>query len=1237
MEKLFDSVDFDDAFLLMLLFFGEDKVGDFIDTLSEDQQDGQPFVDAAKNFFLGTLYTKEDDLSYAVDRILSDIDFSRDEAKALIRNSPLHQTLSQQLNDNWFDTASKSDIQDIATNVLVELEEDFIARRDIRREYLRGLPEVYQQKLSRKSSLRNLHSKIHSSQPFDEWLDSDYFKWLRNKNAPINDAKIVRFLDSIKPSTIIDLKFLNKAERQKAYDEMVRRFRVTIGDLAITRRFKINYRVAGVWKSRTLTPEVWNDLMNSLDKDEFIYGDEIYEHSEIEFSDCSETGIYKLIYFDAISFEPLRQSGNTRKDNRDSFFPYLNKTDLDLSRYQIFDTLVDEKGHQRKELRDSCFVYALIQAGVDKETLNKIRIRIHIRKLGLSKLDAICEEFNLHVVVHDLEDTNKHTIIRVNGKNYFGTPNGKHIELNSYKGHYFLEEKTKYTSYYIKHKYLLKEDVPKLYFNKFYEGGRWRTKNQPKFFISSSALIKLLFENGDFEPITYDNARILSTILYKDIPLEITNLEYSEKHCLRLMKPKVDPKNNPIKFTYFYADFEADVSKTPHKCFMCCLSSIDGEIQETFTGESCDVEFLQFVSRYENPCIYFHNLKYDFSFLAKYGMKKSIQKGSRLMRAVLEYNGTEIFFRDTVPILSCKLSDLPAMFNLKGIQKELFPYKYYTFERLEKGLGIIHEAGRQEDIPWNDSDYETFRANIKKIPNCLVGEDYFDMYTYAEFYCKQDVNILRQAFNQFAEDFKKEFSIDPFDFISISSLANEVFKQNVYYPNGNLYEVGGHVREFLAQAVYGGRCMCAYNKKWHIKDIPISDYDAVSLYPSAMSRLYTVEGKPQVLNKVFANNLTTIPEELSKYSAYVIEIRITNVGKHYPFPLIVQKTKNGNLYDDTNISPENPVQLVVDNIYLEDLVKFQRITFDIIRGYTWSGNKDYRIRDVITQIFQKRLEYKKQNNPLQILYKLIMNSCYGKCIEKPVTKDCSYVKDYDKITKTQSYNVYRRYLEKHYDEIIEDVEIGSSVHEIKRLRPTNTHFNNSLLGIQILSMSKRIMNEVMCLAYDIGCHIFYQDTDSMHIYKADLERLEKAYSDLYHRELKGKNMCQFHSDFPEVKGGTPGEVPYAIESIFLMKKLYIDKLTDSSGNIDYMVRGKGLTQACIKITAQRYADAGDSGGLMNLYKAIYNGATVSFNLAEGSPSFNFAKDFTVSSNKDFIRKVSTGYSEGSLESYFRKL
>ena len=83
-------------------------------------------------------------------------------------------------------------------------------------------------------------------------------------------------------------------------------------------------------------------------------------------------------------------------------------------------------------------------------------------------------------------------------------------------------------------------------------------------------------------------------------------------------------------------------------------------------------------------------------------------------------------------------------------------------------------------------------------------------------------------------------------------------------------------------------------------------------------------------------------------------------------------------------------------------------------------------------------------------------------------------------------------------------------------------------------MSKRIMNEVMCLAYDIGCKIYYQDTDSMHIVKEDLERLERTFEEKYHRPLKGTNLGQFHTDFASFTGRE--DVQHAIESIFLMKK-----------------------------------------------------------------------------------------------------
>ena len=69
----------------------------------------------------------------------------------------------------------------------------------------------------------------------------------------------------------------------------------------------------------------------------------------------------------------------------------------------------------------------------------------------------------------------------------------------------------------------------------------------------------------------------------------------------------------------------------------------------------------------------------------------------------------------------------------------------------------------------------------------------------------------------------------------------------------------------------------------------------------------------------------------------------------------------------------------------------------------------------------------------------------------------------------------------------------------------------------------------MCLAYDIGCCIFYQDTDSMHVFKEDLPKLEESFRLKYNRELRSKNLGQFHSDFHEVSGGKKGETPRSID------------------------------------------------------------------------------------------------------------
>ena len=128
----------------------------------------------------------------------------------------------------------------------------------------------------------------------------------------------------------------------------------------------------------------------------------------------------------------------------------------------------------------------------------------------------------------------------------------------------------------------------------------------------------------------------------------------------------------------------------------------------------------------------------------------------------------------------CKLSLLRKSFGLTGIQKEIFPYKYYTLERLKSNISVINEAGKHEDKEWTEDDYKEFNHNIDMIPGCRIDQLTFDMYKYAEFYCEQDVRILRLSFEKLTEGFMKEFNIDVKKCLTTPSLANKFFNENSF-------------------------------------------------------------------------------------------------------------------------------------------------------------------------------------------------------------------------------------------------------------------------------------------------------------------------------------------------------------------------------------------------------------------------------------------------------------------------
>ena len=85
------------------------------------------------------------------------------------------------------------------------------------------------------------------------------------------------------------------------------------------------------------------------------------------------------------------------------------------------------------------------------------------------------------------------------------------------------------------------------------------------------------------------------------------------------------------------------------------------------------------------------------------------------------------------------------------------------------------------------------------------------------------------------------------------------------------------------------------------------------------------------------------------------------------------------------------------------------------------------------------------------------------------------------------------YLIKNSAKVKEINDITKNLCQVKESKQINDYATNVLLGVQILSMSKRIMNEVMTLSEDLDIKIFYQDTDSMHIEKDKLKLLENEY------------------------------------------------------------------------------------------------------------------------------------------------
>jgi len=873
---------------------------------------------------------------------------------------------------------------------------------------------------------------------------------------------------------------------------------------------------------------------------------------------------------------------NKYKKGSGAFFKYTNNTDYDFERYGIFKT-VDVKNYEQ-----TCLIYALQMGGLESESIDKLNFMVKNRNIPLCDIQKICDKVKIQIKIQKIDKSNH------NNRYIYGKEFDRVFHIGLIDEHYFLIEETNYTSFSLIHYFEIKELKDCNYIikkqNDVYKRDKTRT-------IDSFSLVKQLWElrATHLELITFENSSIASTQFYDKISNDITNLNYDESTCVKPVvedTPLEQTKKKKKVFDNVYFDFETYTDNEKHYPYLVC--SVDSRGKERhYYGLDCGLQLLKSLS--SNTRLIAHNANYDYRFIMKYLSDiNELSRGNRLISCNAKFGKYDIQVKDSYHLISMPLRDFPEVFGIDGL-KEVMPYELYKADTIAKRFIDISYA--LEFV--KEEEKEQFLENIKRWN--LQRLDTYDILEYSKKYCEIDCHILKHGYKTFQLWMLSCVSIDIDDVLTIASLAHKYFmNQNCY---DDVYSLGGIPQMFIQKCVVGGRTMVAENIKNRV-DKKIQDFDAVSLYPSAMKRMDGfLQGKPKVIEKLNYSDVKT-------KDGYFVEIVIKSVGIKRKFSLMSFKNNNG-VREFTNDMIGKTMFL--DKIMLEDLITFQDITFDIIRGYYFDDGFNTNIKNVIEFLFNERLKKKKEGNKCEMIYKLIMNSGYGKSIMKAIESE---TRIFDNMSE---FNVY---LSRNYNWVNSYTNVDDS-HKIKvkTIKTLNEHFNICQVGVSILSMSKRIMNEVMCLAEDNKINIYYQDTDSMHLEEKDIENLSDKFQEKYERTLIGKSLGQFHSDF-NFKGC---KNIYASRSIFLGKKCYIDELKGEDEitgetKTDYHIRMKGIPNACVLYTSKKngYKTPFD------MYEDLFKGKMISFDLTnDGSKcNFKFNKNYSVNTLSIFNRKIS---------------
>jgi len=1027
----------------------------------------------------------------------------------------------------------------------------------------------------------------------------------------LNQKRIImKGLDELQKNRVMN--FIINGKYQEAFDTMFKyKERVSINEdqfnflwnRLISDKYTITFNIEKenefITETIPINANTYEYLKNVFTDGTFVYisagateGSDVYD--KIDLANVVNVKIEKLK-------KPKRllvKNGN--------FFPYINMTDMDLSRYQIYNT--NQAIKVRGNGYEDCIIHSLEMCGVESHYLDRIKLSyisgVNMRKKDLFKISGIIKrQINLHTI----DNSGK-----VRTQNIIPKEFNESINLCLYESHYFINEVVPYSKFFISNYSILKNvensnQIIKITKGKYYE----RDVNAS---INTLTMIQILLKGGHFEisdlNMFYESA---SHKLTKNI-INLDNIQNEQKLYKEVIDETDEEETKEVKVRnyIFYADCESYVNVQPHKLFMLGVVGEKSDCVNIYQVNN-EISPEQVVCRFLNRVIsntdvkdkkivYFHNIKYDYHLLEPYlNIKSKVLKDNQLYSVSIIFYGHTIELRDSFKLIPQALSKFKKMFDLNDSygKKEAIAYTYYKPEN----YGNIVNIDDYRTL-LKEEDKETFNNNMETEPSYNKKNKTFNPLDYYVEYLRLDCLTLKKGLQKYNENIKEiTGNLSIYDSLTISSLTDKYMKLNGAHDG--IFEVCGNLREYIGKAIYGGRVSVNEKYKMKVVEGKISDYDGVSLYPSAINRLCREIGLPTGEGK----RLNGKDWKSFKYSILTVQIKSVNKKQQIPF----LAHKGDGVIDYLNEAPKEPI--IIDSITLEDYIKFHKVEYEVLDGIYWEGNFNNKMGALIQNLFSTRLKYKKSKPALAETIKLMLNSSYGKMAIKKCKEEFNIVKanykdglEVDEVFESYVYNNFRT--------IKSFRKLNRYNYEVSEICLDDS-FNRGHIACAILSMSKRIMNEVFDIANDKGFNIYYTDTDSLHLDLENVKSLEDEYKNIYGKELNGKNLEQFHTDF-NLEGATT-EI-YATKSIFLGKKSYMDYLEskDKNGNTinGYHVRLKGITEAGLNAKASEY-----NNSFTGLYEDLAKGNKVKILLNPKDKVLFEYKKGTVSTKGDFFRNV----------------